>query len=63
MSKSHLTYRELAEAINTFTEEQKDSSVTVYIKDHDEFYPLYTDTLKFGEHDDVLDKDHPFLEL
>ena len=54
-----ITYRKLAEIINTFTEDQKDLDVSVYNIDEDEFYSA--DCVGLSEEDDVLEKDHPYI--
>jgi hypothetical protein len=61
-----MTYLELAERIQTMTEVQLNTDVTIYDSSIDEFYPLDKDTpLLVGNDDtnDVLDTDHPYLVI
>ena len=64
-----LTWRQLANAIDLFTEEQKDTDVTVYVLGEDEFYPMMqlTQTKGIDPDDlgvsDVLDDNHPYLVI
>lgn len=59
------TYRELAQWISTFSEEQLDSNVTVHNSIDDETLPVVTMIFNCDEHlDDTLDTldlDHPIL--
>jgi hypothetical protein len=57
-----MTYKQLAEHIlNDFSEEQKESDVSVFVKAVDEFYPLDQICIAEEELVDVLDDGHPFL--
>jgi hypothetical protein len=61
-----MTYRELAEYISKLNDEQKDSDVTVFVADQDEFYPLVagcpvSEAKEIGE--DRLDEGHPYLVI
>jgi len=59
-----MTYRELSEYIENLTEEQKNCDVTVYVSGVDEYYSLVGDFPALeSDHDDVLDKDHPYLVI
>lgn len=56
-----MTYRELYTIMNKlFTEEQLDSTITIYDKENDEYYPA---TLTFTDEKtcDVLDDKHPII--
>lgn len=57
----NLTYRELADLIAKLSEEQKDANVSVHTSWDDEFHPV--PYMTFSMEDDVLDKDHPYLEI
>ena len=59
---ANMTYRELADLINSLSEEQQNTTVTVYDPAPDEFFPAYnfiTTGEAFGT--DVLDEDHPVI--
>lgn len=59
-----MTYRELANALAQFSDEQLNQAVTVYIQGVDDYYSVVGDyPLTFTEEDDVLDKDHPYLVI
>ena len=59
-----MTYRELANELAQFSDEQLNQTVTVYIQGVDEYYGLVSDyPLTFSEADDILDKDHPYLVI
>jgi hypothetical protein len=54
-----MTYRELMTRIQQMTEDQKDSDLTIFVSDIDEFYPA---ELRFtDESEDRLDPSHPFI--
>ena len=57
----NLTYRELFDLIGKMSEEQLNANVTVRIAEQDEFFPV--EELKYSPVTDVLDKDHPYLEI
>lgn len=58
-----MTYRELyLEIKNNFSEEQKDMDVTIFDTDNEEYYKVNSE-IKYTETDDVLDKNHPIIEL
>ena len=58
-----MTWNELAELVNTtMSEEQKNSDVTIHCTESDEWFKVDGD-LEITQHDDVLDKNHPFLEI
>jgi len=59
-----ITYRQLAAEINMMTEEQKDSDVAVLAIYEDEYHPV-SGSVKFANSEtcDVLDSDHPFIEI
>ena len=56
-----LTYRGLLGHLQVMDEEQLNSIVTIYSKDIDEYFPVQD--INFVEETDVLDKNHPFLEI
>lgn len=59
-----MTYRDLAEYIGNLTDEQKDSSVTIFVYGVEEYYPLMGDYPAVeAEGDDVLDDGHPYLVI
>lgn len=53
-----LTYRELAQLISEMTDDQKDSHITLFNSDQEEFYPAKLD---FTEECDILDENHPYF--
>jgi hypothetical protein len=57
----NMSYRQLANATYSMTEEQKDMSVTVYVPGIDEFYPI--DRIDIVNRSDVLDIGHPVLNI
>lgn len=54
------TYRQLADAINKMSDEWKDTNVTVYLAESDEYIPVNAIT-EADETEDVLDTGHPIL--
>lgn len=56
------TFRDLRDALNTLTDEQLDSTLTLYRENEDEFYSVAA-VLECTNEDDVLDKDHPYLQF
>lgn len=55
----NLTYKELLEKISKMTEEQKNMTVTVFLKMENEYYPV-GDIIQC-EDLLILDADHPIL--
>ena len=60
-SDAFLTYEELKAHIEVMDEEQLKQNVTVHDKYSDEYEPVRS--LEFAPETDVLDKNHPFLEI
>ncbi len=63
MNIKHLTYREIKEGLQDFSEEQLDMTATVYDVEKDEYFPI---TSAYFSHSDILDaeeKPHPVLEI
>jgi hypothetical protein len=56
------TFRELRDALNTLSDEQLDSNLTVYDGNDDEFYAV-TATIKRTPELDVLDRNHPYIQF
>lgn len=54
------TYRDLLVMIQSMSEDQLDSTPTVYDGDTDEYYPMTTLFTASDSHQ-VLDEDHPYL--
>lgn len=57
----NITYRELLNKLNSFTNEQLDMTATIYISDSNEFYGV--NQLKITTDTDVLDENHPYLSV
>ena len=57
-----MTYRELAQQILELKGEWLDADVSIYVKSMDEFFEAHPTILRTPE-DDVLDKNHPYLEV
>jgi hypothetical protein len=57
-----MTYRELAQQILELNGEWLDADVSIYIGSMDEFFEARPTILRTPEND-VLDKDHPYLEV
>lgn len=57
-----LTYKQLAEAIKSWSHEQQEQDVTIHIEETDEFVPL-KDIKEIDEDLDVLDKGHKYLVI
>ena len=55
-----MTYADLADWIHRMRPEQLNQTVTVYVNDMDEFYPVETCQLS-DDSNDVLDLDHWFM--
>lgn len=62
-----MTYRELAKKIADMTDEQKDSDVTIYFGDIDEFFPLECKIRVVNDDEDpaagILDNGHHYLAI
>ncbi len=63
-----MTWKELAEKVNEMTDEQKNTDVTVYLGEMDEFFPIECRTrVATDGFDDpgqgVLDVGHPFIVI
>lgn len=56
-----MTYNELQHFLNTLSEEQMNCHIAIYCLERDEFYPVFA--CRTTEECDVLDEDHPYLEL
>lgn len=56
-----MTYAKLLERLMTLNEEQLNQDVTIYVENNDEFYPVQN--LAINAYSDVLDINHPFLEV
>ena len=56
-----MTYAELLEALNKLNPEQLNQTATVYNGSVDEYYPV--NGCSVVAFDDVLDKDHFFIEI
>jgi hypothetical protein len=57
-----MTYKELLQQIQLFTEEQLNSDVCVYDTSTDEYYQLNVE-LVFTTTADILDIDHPVIRF
>ena len=59
-----MTYEELKNALNNFTEEQLQQDVTIFVSEADEYYSLVGDyPLCESEANDVLDAGHKYLVI
>ena len=58
-----MTWNQLKNKIDMMTEEQKNTSVTVYDNEIDEFFPVIDNIMFSPEEDDVLDAHHPYLVI
>lgn len=56
-----MNWNQLAEMIAAMSEEQRNTTVTVFMPDDDEWYGI--SDVFFTTEDDVLDRDHPFMEV
>lgn len=56
-----MTYRSLENWISRLSESQKDYDVSVFLNETEEYLPLVG--MFIENHDDVLDTDHPVLEV
>ena len=56
-----MTYRQLKAHLEVMDDEQLDSDVTIRLMPEDEYYG-YTD-IGFSPANDVLDKNHPFINV
>lgn len=58
----NMTYRELKDLLDKFSDQKLDMNVVVYHADATEFYPV--DVISFSTNEnDVLDEGHPVLNL
>lgn len=58
-----MTWDELAIIITCdMTDEQRSTDVTIHLLKSNEWFKVDGD-VEYTQHDDVLDKDHPFLEI
>jgi Mlc titration factor MtfA (ptsG expression regulator) len=55
-----MTWKELKAHIEVMDEQQANTDVTIHT-DEDEFFPVVG--IDFSEEDDVLDKNHPYLDI
>lgn len=53
----NITYRQIQNKISQLTEQEKDQTATVYVKDNDEYYPVKS-MKATGDSCDVLDEGH-----
>lgn len=58
-----MTYRELGHKINLMSSEQRNMTVTVFVPDIEEFYPVDNISYSVEEQQDVLDGNHPILNI
>lgn len=58
-----MTFKQLAVEIGRLTEEQQNCDVTVFVRGVDEFYPVTDRLLVSGPEEDVLDENHPYIEV
>jgi hypothetical protein len=61
-----ITYNQLLEQIQKMTPEQRDATVTVFVTETVEYYPLVQDfpvVFADGAVNDVLDHGHPYLVI
>jgi hypothetical protein len=56
-----MTYQQLLNELSTLNAEQLAQDVTIYVENNDEFYPVQH--LGVNAYSDVLDINHPFLEV
>lgn len=56
-----MTYAKLLERLSALNQEQLNQDVTIYVENNDEFYPVQN--LAINVYSDVLDINHPFLEV
>jgi hypothetical protein len=56
-----MTWKELQAGIDVMDSEQINTDVTVHLVEDDEF--LCVTGIDFSPEDDVLDKNHPYLEV
>jgi len=56
-----MTWKELQEHIEAMDEKQINTDVTVHIVEDDEFFPVVD--INFSPENEVLDKDHPYLNV
>jgi len=57
-----ITYKQLLQQLNTFTEEQLNSDVAIYDTAIDEYFQLKVE-LVFTAETDVLDANHPVISF
>jgi hypothetical protein len=58
-----MNWKQLAEEIKLLTPEQQETDVTVFVRGVDEFYPVSNRLLITPPEDDVLDKNHPYIQV
>lgn len=58
-----MTYKKLLERLQQLNEEQLLSDVAVYSHDNDEYYQLNIDLVFANESNQVLDVNHPIIEI
>lgn len=58
-----MTYRELGHKINLMSSEQRNMTVTVFVPGIEEFYPVDNISYSVEEQQDVLDGNHPILNI
>lgn len=56
-----MNWRTLRDHINTMDEQQLNSDVTIHLVEEDEYFPV--PDINYSPENDVLDKNHPFLDV
>jgi hypothetical protein len=58
-----ITYKQLLEQLNTFTEEQLNSHVAIYDTGIDEYFQLNVELVFATDAEDTLDLNHPIIRF
>ena len=54
-----IIYKQLKEMLNSMSEDELSCTVTMFIKEADEFLPV--EALSYSDRIDILDEGHPFF--
>jgi hypothetical protein len=58
-----MTWEQLAKEIELLTPEQRNTDVTVFVRGVDEFYPVTDRLLIAPPEEQILDPNHPYIQV
>lgn len=63
MENKHFTWKELAKQIEQMTDEQKNTDVTVFLGETEEFIAAVDNVYFSDDNNDILDLLHPYIKI